>query len=231
MLYSLVRPVLGPLFTTYWRPRVTGLENIPTTGSFLLASNHLANVDSFLIPVVSPRMVRFISKDVYWKNGGVIGRLQKWFMSSVGTVPLDREALSSGRGALEAALQVLQEGNGFGIYPEGSRSKDGLLHKGQSGAAWLALQSGCPVIPLGLVGTQNLFRAGRLLPTRYRVDMRFGEPIDFSDLPTDLSTGARRRLITDRIMTEIQALSGQEWAPGAAPRSGGTPANGDGALA
>ncbi|MFE5776914.1 lysophospholipid acyltransferase family protein [Brachybacterium sp. NPDC056505] len=224
-LYTLTRPFLGPMFTAYWRPRITGIENIPRTGAFLVASNHLANVDSFLIPVVSPRMVRFVSKDVFWKTGGLKGRIQKWFMNSVGTVPLDREALSSGRGALDAALDVLKAGEGFGIYPEGSRSRDGLLHKGQPGAAWLALESGAPVIPLGLAGTQNLFLKGRKMPTRYRPDMRFGAPIDLSDLPTDLSAGARRRLATDRIMTEIQRLSGQEWAPGAQPRGAGTGAS------
>jgi 1-acyl-sn-glycerol-3-phosphate acyltransferase len=222
LLYSIAQPVLAPMFKTYWRPRITGLENIPRTGAFLLASNHLANVDSFIIPVVAPRMVRFVSKDVFWKNGGLKGRIQKWFMNSVGTVPLDREALSSGRGALDAALDVLKAGEGFGIYPEGSRSRDGLLHKGQPGAAWLALESGAPVIPLGLAGTQNLFLKGRKMPTRYRPDMRFGEAIDLSDLPTDLSAGARRRLATDRIMTAIQRLSGQEWAPGARPRDAGT---------
>jgi 1-acyl-sn-glycerol-3-phosphate acyltransferase len=224
LLYTLAQPVLSPMFKAYWRPRISGIENIPRTGGFLLASNHLANVDSFIIPVVAPRMVRFVSKDVFWKNSGLKGRLQKWFMNSVGTVPLDREALSSGKGALDAALGVLREGHGFGIYPEGSRSRDGLLHKGQPGAAWLALESGCPVIPLGLTGTQNLFVKGRRMPTRFRPDMRFGEPLDFSHVPTDLSAGARRRMVTDRIMTEIQKLSGQEWAPGAAPRGPGASA-------
>ncbi len=79
--------------------------------------------------------------------------------------PLDRQALSSGKGgALQAGLEVLRRGDGFGIYPEGTRSKDGLLHPGKQGAAWLALESGCPVIPVGLKGTPHLLDPSEFPP-------------------------------------------------------------------
>nr|WP_283774644.1 lysophospholipid acyltransferase family protein [Brachybacterium equifaecis] len=195
-----------------WRPRVTGLEHFPRSGGVIVASNHLANVDSFLIPVIAPRHVRFVSKDDFWKQPGLKGRAQKWFMNTVGTIPLDRATMSSGQGVLKVALEVLKSGEVFGIYPEGHRSKDGLLHKGLPGAAWLAHESGCPVIPLGLKGTDKLFRDGSILPSAHRAEAHFGAPVDFSDIPADLPVGARRRLMTERIMQEIQKLSGQERA-------------------
>ncbi|MGY5765646.1 lysophospholipid acyltransferase family protein [Brachybacterium sp. DNPG3] len=191
-----------------WNPRVTGRENIPREGGFILASNHLANVDSFLIPVLVDRPVHFISKDDFWKKGGVAGKVSKWFFEQVGAVPLDREALSSGKGALQAGLEVLRRGDGFGIYPEGTRSKDGLLHPGKQGAAWLALESGCPVIPVGLKGTQHLMDPASF-PHRGLMTMRIGRPVDFDVIDPSLSKGRRRREMTSLIMDEIQKLSGQ----------------------
>src|SRR5690625_6600206 len=87
---------------------------------------------------------------------GLRGHILRCFFDAVGSVPVDRDALSSGKGALQAGLEILRQGSGFAIYPEGTRSKDGLLHPGKQGAAWLAVESGCPVIPVGLKGTQHL---------------------------------------------------------------------------
>ena len=218
LFYTVAKAIVAPVVRLIWAPRVTGLENIPRDGGFIVASNHLANVDSFLIPVVLPRALRFVSKDDFWKRTGLTGRIQRWFFNTVGAVPLDRQALSSGKGALDTALVILRDGDGFGIYPEGSRSKDGLLHAGKPGAAWLALESGCPVGPIGLTGTPRLFeRKG--LPPRGVVTVRVGTPIHVDDIDPSLPTGARRRLLTERIMTSIQELSGQERAPGPAARS------------
>jgi 1-acyl-sn-glycerol-3-phosphate acyltransferase len=209
--YGLFRGIVRPAVRVLWRPRVSGLENLPSEGGFLLASNHLANVDSFVIPVVAHRPIRFISKDTFWTNPGIKGWIQKTFMNMIGTVPVDRDTLASGQGALEVAARVIREGDGFGIYPEGTRSKDGLLHKGHQGVAWLALETGCPVIPLGLRGTPDLFPKGKLPPLFRRVvSLDFGKPIDFSDIPADQPAGRRRRAMTERVMQEIQALSGQE---------------------
>lgn len=216
LFYVGARAVTRPLVRLIWNPRVTGLENVPREGGFLVASNHLANIDSFIIPVLFPRQVRFVSKDDFWKGSGLRGAVVKWFFTQVGAVPVDREALSSGKGALQAGLDILRAGGGFAIYPEGTRSKDGLLHPGKQGAAWLALESGCPVVPVGLKGTPHLFkRATRL--ERGVVSVRVGKPIDFSDIDPSASKGLRRRLMTDRIMDEIQQLSGQQRAGSTTP--------------
>lgn len=207
-IYIGARAAVIPPVKLLWSPRVTGLENVPREGGFIVASNHLANIDSFLIPVLFPRPVHFVSKDDFWKKKGISGRIVKWFFNEVGAVPLDRQALSSGKGALQAGLEVLRRGDGFGIYPEGTRSKDGLLHPGKQGAAWLALESGCPVIPVGLKGTPHLLDPSEF-PHRGLLTMRVGSPVDFSGIDGSLSKGRRRREMTSLIMDEIQKLSGQ----------------------
>ena len=208
--YFGARSISRPLVELLWNPRVTGLENIPREGGFVIASNHLANIDSFVLPVVLPRQIRFVAKDTLWAQKGLRGRILRWFFDAVEAVPVDREALSSGKGALQAGLTILREGDGFAIYPEGTRSKDGLLHPGKQGAAWLAVESGCPVIPVGLKGTQHMFT--RLLPHRGSVTVRVGTPIEVEDIDPDASKGVRRRLLNARIMDEIQKLSGQRRA-------------------
>ena len=208
--YFGARNVSRPFVKLLWNPRVTGLENIPREGGFVIASNHLANIDSFVLPVVLPRQIRFVAKDTLWTQKGLRGRILHWFFEAVEAVPVDREALSSGKGALQAGLSILRDGDGFAIYPEGSRSKDGLLHPGKQGAAWLAVESGCPVIPVGLKGTQHMF--SRLLPERGSITVRVGAPIHLDDIDPSASKGVRRRLLNAQIMDEIQKLSGQRRA-------------------
>ncbi|QNN82093.1 1-acyl-sn-glycerol-3-phosphate acyltransferase [Brachybacterium sp. Z12] len=208
--YFGARNISRPFFKLLWNPRITGLENIPREGGFVIASNHLANIDSFVLPVALPRQIRFVAKDTLWTQKGIRGRILHWFFEAVEAVPVDREALSSGKGALQAGLSILREGDGFAIYPEGTRSKDGLLHPGKQGAAWLAVESGCPVIPVGLKGTQHMF--SRLLPHRGAITVRVGTPIELDDIDPTASKGVRRRLLNARIMEEIQALSGQRRA-------------------
>ena len=208
--YFGARNVSRPLVRLLWNPRVSGLENIPRDGGFVVASNHLANIDSFMLPVVLPRQIRFVAKDTLWTQKGVLGWILRWFFDAVEAVPVNRDALSSGKGALQAGLTILREGDGFAIYPEGTRSKDGLLHPGKQGAAWLALESGCPVIPVGLKGTQHMF--SRLLPHRGAITVRVGTPIAVDEIDPTASKGVRRRLMNARIMDEIQKLSGQRRA-------------------
>lgn len=212
--YSVTHRLVGPLVRAVWRPHVSGLENLPAEGAFIVASNHLAFVDSFVIPVVTNRQVRFIARADLWEKTGLFGWAARTFLTIVGTVPVQRSTLRSAQGALGVALDVLRAGDGFGIYPEGTRSRDGRLYNGRSGVAWLAEQSGAPVIPTGLRGTQHLFVPGRRLPTLHRITVRFGAPIDFSDIAPSLPAGARRREMTARVMDAIAELSGQERAGG-----------------
>lgn len=213
MFYSLGRNVLYPLSHALYRPTIEGKENVPRHGGVVVASNHLSFIDSFAIPLASPRQVRFLAKAEYWTGSGVGGALRKGFFSAVGMIPVDRGSTSAAHESLDKALEVINEGDAFGIYPEGTRSRDGRLYRGRTGVAWLALTAGVPVLPVGLIGTENIQPVGARFPKLAKVTVRFGEPIGierFAGMPA----GKARRLLTDEVMDAIAALSGQERAPG-----------------
>lgn len=200
-LYSAGRSVLRPYLWVRYRPVISGAEHVPKHGPVLLVSNHLSSVDTILIPCFAPRQVRFLAKASLFGN-----RFTNWVLRGVGAVPVYREAGSEAQAALEAGRTILHEGNVFAVFPEGSRSTTGLLNNGRGGAAWLALETGATVVPIGLRGTD---RTKRQNGARERVSLTFGEPISLDDL-SSLPGGRARRETTERIMAAIQSLSGQE---------------------
>ena len=209
MLYTLTRKTMSPLARLIYRPTIGGTENIPRTGPLLLASNHLSFVDSIVIPLAAPRRVVFLAKSEYFTGHGVRGGLSRAMFTAVGAVPIQRGTAGAAQGALDSALEILHEGLAFGIYPEGTRSRDGRLYRGRTGVAWLALTAGCPVVPVGLSGTQDIQPVGSRLPRIRKISVRFGTPLDFSPL-RDARPGPARREATDTIMEAIRKLSGQE---------------------
>jgi 1-acyl-sn-glycerol-3-phosphate acyltransferase len=212
MFYTAVHAVVPPLARAIWRPVVEGVHNIPATGGVLLASNHLSFMDSVAIPVVAPRKVVFLAKEEYFTGTGVKGRLTRAWFEATGMIPVDRGDVRSALDSLDIALEVLGRGEAFGLYPEGTRSRDGRLYRGRTGVAQLALVSGAPIVPVGLVGTDQLQPVGSRLPRLARVTIRFGEPIHVAGRYDGVPPGRARREITDRVMAEIQRLSGQEQA-------------------
>ena len=204
--------VVPPLAKLLWRPTVRGLDNIPLTGPVIFASNHLSFVDSVVIPVLVPRKVVFLAKSDYFDSPGVKGALSKAWFEGLGMLPVDRDDTKAAMQSLETALQVLAEGHCFGIYPEGTRSRDGRIYRGRTGIGHLVLTAGAPVVPVGLKGTQNIQPVGSKLPRLAKVEVSFGEPIHFGDDYTAMPTGRARREITDKVMAAIAELSGQEPA-------------------
>ena len=164
MFYSLGRNLLYPLSHALYRPTIEGKENIPREGGVIVASNHLSFIDSFAIPLASPRQVRFLAKEEYWTGTGVGGFLRKGFFTAVGMVPVDRHSPTAAQESLDTALEVLRAGDAFGIYPEGTRSRDGRLYRGRTGVAWLALTAQVPIVPVGLIGTEDIQPVGARLP-------------------------------------------------------------------
>ncbi|MEC9052060.1 MAG: lysophospholipid acyltransferase family protein, partial [Actinomycetota bacterium] len=152
-LYRTLHAVVPPVAKAIWRPRVEGLEHVPATGGVLLASNHLSFVDSVVIPVVVPRKVVFLAKSDYFTGAGVKGALSRAWFEGLGMLPVDRDDPRAALGSLDTALEVLARGEAFGLYPEGTRSRDGRLYRGRTGVAHLALTAGVPIVPVGLVGT------------------------------------------------------------------------------
>src|SRR3546814_20829839 len=136
------------------------------TGPVLLASNHLSFVDSVVIPIIAPRKVAFLAKAEYFTGPGLKGKLSKAWFEGLGMVPVDRADTRAALNSLDIALDILGRGGAFGIYPEGTRSRDGRLYRGRTGVAQLALSAGVPVVPVGLEGTADLQPINSVLPRR-----------------------------------------------------------------
>lgn len=212
MLYETMRVAVPPLARAIWRPTVEGLQNVPARGPVILASNHLSFADSVVIPVAAPRRVVFLAKEEYFTTPGPKGRLSRAWFTALGMVPVSRDDTRSALESLETALEVLRRGHALGLYPEGTRSRDGRLYRGRTGVAQLALTSGAPVVPVGLHGTERLQPVGNRVPRLAKVTVRFGEPILPGGEYDGVAPGRARRDLTDRVMTAIQVLSGQEAA-------------------
>lgn len=210
--YALGRFVVAPLARLVYRPRIEGKGNVPRTGPVIFASNHLSFIDSIAIPVAAPRPVHFLAKSSYFDGTGFSGWASREFFTAIGAVPVQRGAGQAALEALDQQRRLLEEGNAVALYPEGTRSLDGRLYKGRTGVAFLALQSGAPVVPVGLIGTDKVMPVGARMPSLHeRVTVRFGEPLDLSH-HGPASSGRARRLATDDIMDAIHGLSGQELA-------------------
>jgi len=212
VIFGVIRRVVPPLARAVWRPTVTGLENVPATGGVLLASNHLSFADSVVIPCVVPRKVVFLAKSDYFNGTGIKGALQRGWFEGLDMLPVDRDDSKAALASLDVALEVLGRGEAFGIYPEGTRSRDGRLYRGRTGVAHLALTAGVPVVPVGLRGTEKLQPVGSNVPKIVPVSVSFGEPIDFTGRYDGVPSGRARREATDEIMAAIQRLSGQPLA-------------------
>jgi len=209
MMLPALRAVVPPVARLIWRPTVHGLDHVPGSGGVILASNHLSFVDSVVIPVVVPRTVVFLAKSDYFTGSGVKGALSRAWFEGLGMLPVDREDSKAALASLETALEVLGRGEAFGIYPEGTRSRDGRLYRGRTGVAHLALTAGVPVVPVGLIGTDRLQPVGARLPRLVKVTVAFGEPIRVGGEYDGVPLGRARRELTDRIMASIQGLTGQ----------------------
>src|SRR5580692_10037577 len=162
------------------RPKVEGLEYVPQSGPVILASNHLAVMDSFYLPLVVRRRITFLAKSEYFTGEGFKGWWSRWFFTAVGQVPIDRSSADAAQGALDTAKRVLDEGKLLGMYPEGTRSPDGRLYKGKTGLARLALETGVPVIPVAMIGTNVVNPPGKKMLRFGKVTVRFGKPMDFA---------------------------------------------------
>ncbi len=186
---------------------IEGRDNVPRRGPVILAANHRSFLDSIFIPLAVSRRVTFVAKAEYFDD-----RKTAWFFRGCGQIPIRRGGGSASERALASATDVLKNGHVFGIYPEGTRTRDGYLHRGHTGVARLALRCNVPVVPIGLVGTDDVQPIDARMPKLFRrVTVRFGEPID----PARYEGGANDRLalreLTDEIMYEIAQLSGYEY--------------------
>ncbi|RDH12599.1 1-acyl-sn-glycerol-3-phosphate acyltransferase [Tsukamurella pulmonis] len=216
MFYALYKHVLlGPALRAVVRVEAIGAGNIPRHGPVILAANHLAEVDSLVLPLAAPREIAFLAKSEYFTGTGIRGRLSRWFFQSAGQIPVDRSGGATA--ALNAAVAHLRRGGAWGIYPEGTRSPDGRLYRGHTGLARVAQQvPGAVVVPVGLSGTDTVNPPGPRRSLRPgRVTVRFGAPLDIGGLIDEHGI----RDATDEVMRRIHTLTSQTIASDyAAPR-------------
>lgn len=210
--YEMSRLTFGRFLRVALRPTIRGVDHIPDEGPAILASNHLSFFDSIVIPLASPRHVAFLAKAEYFTGTGVRGAVNKAFFTAVGAIPVNRQDPRAGQRSLESQLEVLHAGGAVGIYPEGTRSRDGRLYRGRTGVAHLVLSSGAPVVPVAVAGTENIQPVGSRLIRPAKVSITFGAPMYLRDRYSGVPMGRARRQITDEIMDAIHAMSGQELA-------------------
>ncbi|UTT38363.1 1-acyl-sn-glycerol-3-phosphate acyltransferase [Glutamicibacter mishrai] len=208
-IYTMTRASIRGVIHGVCRAEVTGLENVPKEGGFIVASNHLSFFDSLIIQALTPRDVAFFAKAEYFTTPGVKGKFMKTFFESVGSIPVQRGEQAASVAALDSLVDIIEDGSGIGIYPEGTRSRDGKLYRGRTGVGWLALTTGVPVVPVGLIGTEKLQPAGSkgFKPAKFHI--HYGEPLQFDQLGRKHPLPQRRQA-TDRIVDAIAELSGQE---------------------
>jgi len=202
--------LLGPLLRLAFRPWIVGEANVPASGPVIIASNHLSGWDTVLLPLRLRRHVAFLAKSEFFAGRGAVGRVRAWFFRAIGQIPVDRGGGRAAQGALDSGLSRLRAGGVLGIYPEGTRSPDGRLYRGRTGVARLILAAQAPVVPVAMVGTDELLRPGSRLPRPHRAGMIVGEPLDFSRFAGREDDPRALREVTDEVMRAIQRLSGQE---------------------
>jgi 1-acyl-sn-glycerol-3-phosphate acyltransferase len=211
--YRLSRMLAGPLLRPLARPDVIGAEHVPPSGGAILASNHLSIVDSIFLPLMLERPVTFAAKSEYFTGTRLSQRMAGAYLRATKQLSTDRTGARAGQDMLEAALALLHAGALFGIYPEGTRSPDGRLYRGRTGVGWLALNSGVPVLPVAMIGTQRILPPGRRIPRPGRIEIRIGKPLTFEAYHGQPTGARQRRAVTDEVMRAIRALSGQEYVP------------------
>lgn len=208
MAYWVLKAILTPVFFVLYRVKVEGREHIPKNGPAVLAANHQSFCDSFFIPLVVARKVTFLAKAEYfdsWKTA--------WFFRAAGQIPIRRAGGSASERALQTAREdVLGQGGLLGLYPEGTRALDGHVHKGRTGVTRLSRECQVPVIPVGVVGTEQVQPVNSKMMRPFKtVIVRFGAPMqmDPPENPVDPLDHDHTlcREFTDRLMHEIARLS------------------------
>ena len=206
-LQSRVRPAVRVVANRLWRFDLRGFEQLPETGPAILCANHVSFLDSAFLIIQAPRNISFVGKSEYldsWKT--------RRLFPALGMIPIDREGGEKAQVALEAAENVLQRGELFGIFPEGTRSRDGMLYKGKTGAARLALKIDCPIFPVGIVGTREIQPPDAKLPRiGGRVSITIGKPISPARYAQRSDDHLVLREMTDEVMFEIQSITGQQY--------------------
>jgi 1-acyl-sn-glycerol-3-phosphate acyltransferase len=216
VLYEIAKPFVMAVVRTVWAPTLSGHGNIPEEGPVILASNHLTYADTVFLPGQVRRSVHFLGKSDMFSGRSPLARLLGAMMRGLHVMPVDRSGGGAARSAIEAGLEVLSRGDVLGIYPEGTRSPDGRLHRGKTGVARFALATDAPIVPVAMIGAFEAQRGRKYLPRqRPRIHAEVGAPVRASEIAArhpGADEATLLRAVTDEVMDRIAALSGQERA-------------------
>ena len=211
MLYRAAELLVSPLLRAYFRPQATGQHFVPRTGPAILAANHLSAADEVFTPITAGRQVLYFAKAEYFNGPGLRGRITAWSFREFGHVPVDRDNPRAAANTIDVGAELLAKDKALGIFPEGTRSPDGRLHKFRTGVARLALRTGAPVIPVGLIGTDKVLREGDRHWYRSPVEVHYGPALDFSGRAEDERSARSLREVAETIREAVQKLSGQDY--------------------
>ena len=202
LVYVPVRMAFMPFFLVYFRLKRIGIHNIPDSGPLLIASNHRSFLDPFVIGAMTKRPIYYMAKRELFNKP-----LQAWFLNSLGAFPVDRG--TSDRDAMDSAKAIVDRGDCVVIFPEGTRIRKGPLAAPRRGIGRLALETGAPVVPLALTGTENVRRGWRIRPRKVR--LRAGRPLRFPHTPncSPEFAGEATERIWDCIALQWEALGGE----------------------
>jgi len=210
-MYFFFRNLVRWWFVLTARPKMLHAERIPVDGAAILACNHGSAVETVLVPAMLDRQPAHVAKRELFSDRRPFHWLLGRFIYWAGARPMDR---SGGRASANSMADVVDHLNGGGIvvvFPEGTRSPDGRMYKGKTGVARLALATGAPVIPIGLINTIPVRKGWWPFKRMVGPKLRVGKPIDFSAWRDGINDSAVLRYVTDQVMTEIQKLTGQSY--------------------
>ncbi|WP_277673420.1 lysophospholipid acyltransferase family protein [Piscibacillus halophilus] len=187
MIYKFAKNVVSLIFHILFRIKVEGKENVPKKGPVIICSNHISNFDPPLVGITSPRVIHFMAKEELFEKGWL-----KTLLSHLNAFPVKRGMRD--RNALRNGLKRLEEGHTLGLFPEGTRSKNGEVKKGLAGAGFFAMRSNATVIPCAIIGTYEKFS---------KLKVVYGPPIQFDSLKKEKPSAQE---VTDEIMDHIKRL-------------------------
>jgi 1-acyl-sn-glycerol-3-phosphate acyltransferase len=211
VLYRTLELTLAPALRTVYRPVVTGLEHVPHDGPVIFAANHVSFADEFFTPLAARRQVFYFAKAEYFTTPGWRGRAMASFFRGMGQVPVERADPRSAAAVIDVGVAVLAGGRALGIFPEGTRSPDGRLHKFRTGVARLAMRSAAPIVPVGLVGTRDVQPPGSRIWRYAPVEVNFGPSMHFGHRAEQERSARVLREVTETVRTAVQSLSGQDY--------------------
>ena len=202
-----VRRLGRPVASKLWNIEMSGYERLPVAGPAILCPNHISFLDSAFLMLTVSRNISFVGKAEYmdsWKT--------KHLFPAMGMIPIDRAGGDKSTAALDAAAEVLRRGELFGIFPEGTRSRNGNLHKGRTGAARLAMKLDCPIFPVGVIGTDEIQPPDAKLPKLFSgCQIKIGRPIRPERYRGRGAEHIAWRSMIDEVMFEIRELTGQTY--------------------